>query len=55
MTAEEQKQLDAYRKGVADACAVILETIQAKQIKDVSDLIPAIVFTEKQNGNFTVH
>lgn len=55
MTTKEQQLTDAYRKGVADACAAILETIQAKQIKDVSDLIPAIVFTEKQNGKFTVH
>ena len=55
MTIEEQQQIDAYRKGVADACAMILETIHAKQIKDVSDLIPAIVFPEKQNGKFTVH
>ena len=55
MTPEEQEQLDAYRKGIADACAAILETIQAKQIKDVSDLIPAIAFTERQNGNFTIH
>lgn len=55
MMTEEQKQLDAYKKGVADACAAILDTIQAKQIKDVSDLIPAIVFTERVNGNFTIH
>lgn len=55
MTAEEQKQLDAYREGIVDACAAILETIQVKKVKDVSDLIPAIVFTEKQNGNFTIH
>lgn len=55
MTPEEQKQLDAYRKGVADACAAILDTIQAKQIKDVSDLIPALAAAERQNGNFTIH
>ena len=50
-----KKQIEAYRQGIADACAAILDTIREKQIKDVSDIIPALVEAEKQNGNFKIH
>lgn len=52
----DQEQINAaYRQGMADACAAILDTIREKEIKDVADIIPALAAAEKANGNFTVH
>ena len=55
MTKEEKALVEAYKKGMADACSVLLETIRAKQIENVADLLPSLAYTEKQSGNHTIH
>lgn len=55
MTKEEKDLVDAYKKRMADACSVLLETIRAKQIENVADLLPSLAYTEKQNGKHTIH
>ena len=55
MTKEERELVEAYKKGMADACSVLLETIRAKQIENVADLIPSLAYTEKLNGNYPIH
>lgn len=55
MTKEEEALVEAYKKGMADACSVLLETIRVKQIENVADLIPSLAYTEKQSGNYTIH
>ena len=55
MTKEEKALVEAYKKGMADACSILLETIRAKQIENVADLLPSLAYTEKENGKHTIH
>lgn len=55
MTKEEKALVEAYKKGMAAACSVLLETILTKKIENVSDLIPSLAYTEKQSGIYTIH
>lgn len=55
MTKEEQELIEAYKKGMADACAVLLETIRTKRIENVADLLPSLAYTEKQGSKYTIH
>lgn len=48
-------EIDSYKKGVTDACASILEAILVFKIKDVSELLPALAYIEKEKGNVTIH